>query len=503
MSLNGIKLGGLAIAVFAYTVTQTLVTALVGVEPAGLFLPVAVAPVAAGLSLTAVGVALAVGAFPERYVDTVAKYVYVGGVGALAALAVASLVGRTGLGDAGLASTLALVGALGGAVLGDRVAANARRSRLLGTQLRFGELVNEQLRHEVLNAATVIDGMAELASDDDPEAVDAINDAVERLEMTVNSITDVTDDAEPGRRRVADVGTLVREEVAALGGQAPATETAVGDLPSGTHVLADGRLRLAVRKAVEWVGEHAPSGPVRVDASVDDGVEIAVDGPSSGEREAAATPSARFLLRVVELVVERHGGVVETVGDGRDRRPPLRIRLPETAPGDGIATVDGVARARVRSAAVAGVVGGVLMGLLLQATGSVAVIGALYGVESAVVGWVTHLFHSVTFALLLAAGLSATRLDDVASGRLRTAAVGAAFGALLWLVAAGLLMPAWARLLGVAVPFPNLPVTGLLTHLVWGVAVGVTYRTACAGGPRLRPDSLAGLFRRSADSGPE
>jgi len=149
--------------------------------------------VAAGLSLTAVGVALAVRAFPGRYADTVARYVYAGGVGALVTPAAASLASRAEmwlLGDAGLASTMSLVGGLGGAVLEDRVAVGDRRSRLLGIRVRFGEPVNERLRHEVFDAATVIDGMAEMAGDGDDRAIDSSNDAVGRPETTVDTITD-------------------------------------------------------------------------------------------------------------------------------------------------------------------------------------------------------------------------------------------------------------------------------------------------------------------------
>lgn len=71
----------------------------------------------------------------------------------------------------------------------------------------------------------------------------------------------------------------------------------------------------------------------------------------------------------------------------------------------------------------------------------------------------------------------------------------------MWLAAAGLLMPARARLLGVAVPLPNLPAAGLVAHLAWGVTVGGSYRTVCAAYPRFRPDGVAGSFRR-VGSGP-
>ena len=83
---------------------------------------------------------------------------------------------------------MSLVGGLGDAVLEDRVAAGDRRSRLLGIRMRFGEPVNERLRHEVFDAATVVDGTAETADGDD-RAIDTSNDAVGRLETTVDAIT--------------------------------------------------------------------------------------------------------------------------------------------------------------------------------------------------------------------------------------------------------------------------------------------------------------------------
>lgn len=150
-----------------------------------------------GLSLTAVGVALAV-ASPGRYADTVARYVYVGGVGALVTLAAASLVGRAEmwlLGDAGLASAMSPVGGLGGAVLKNRVAVGDRRSRPLGIRARFDEPANERLRHEVFDAATVIDGITETAT----TGPSTVSDAVGRPETTVDAVAGHCGDDERSR----------------------------------------------------------------------------------------------------------------------------------------------------------------------------------------------------------------------------------------------------------------------------------------------------------------
>lgn len=77
------------------------------------------------------------------------------------------------------------------------------------------------------------------------------------------------------------------------------------------------------------------------------------------------------------------------------------------------------------------------------ANGGLPVIGALYGVETAAIGWITHLFHSIVFALLF--------------------------------VAAGLFMPVWLRAVGIPATLPNLPSIGLVGHGIWGITLGLGY----------------------------
>ncbi len=73
-----------------------------------------------------------------------------------------------------------------------------------------------------------------------------------------------------------------------------------------------------------------------------------------------------------------------------------------------------------------------------------------------------------------------TRVRGVASG-VTVAAVGflltrsataASTTAALWLVAAGLVMPIWLRVLGVRTPVPNLTAAGLIGHVLWGLTLG-------------------------------
>lgn len=52
---------------------------------------------------------------------------------------------------------------------------------------------------------------------------------------------------------------------------------------------------------------------------------------------------------------------------------------------------------------------------------------------------------------------------------------GAGYGALLWFVAAGVVMPLWLRAVGIPAPVPNLGLPSLLNHLFWGVVFGGVY----------------------------
>lgn len=128
--------------------------------------------------------------------------------------------------------------------------------------------------------------------------------------------------------------------------------------------------------------------------------------------------------------------------------------------------------------AVGGIVGGVGFGILLQfVMGIMPVIGALYGVESLLAGWIAHLFNSLVFGLVYA-GLAATpRFAAWARDVGRGAGLGAAYGVVLWIVAAGIVMPIWLDVVGFASPppLPNLTVMGLIGHLVYGVLLGVVF----------------------------
>jgi uncharacterized membrane protein YagU involved in acid resistance len=125
---------------------------------------------------------------------------------------------------------------------------------------------------------------------------------------------------------------------------------------------------------------------------------------------------------------------------------------------------------------------------MVGAGGDVPVIGALYGVQEISVGVITHQFHSVVFGLTFAALLSALPATYTGTAANRVV-LGVGFGVLLWLVAAGLIMPVWLRLVGLAAPVPNLALPGFVGHVVWGLTLGTLYG---AGGRWLARTDAAG-----------
>lgn len=130
-----------------------------------------------------------------------------------------------------------------------------------------------------------------------------------------------------------------------------------------------------------------------------------------------------------------------------------------------------------QSAVIAALVAGVVMGFMIQfVMGIMPVIGALYGAPGIVTGWIAHLFHSVVFGLIYAAVVDRPALAEYATRVGSGVALGAAYGVVVWVVAAAIVMPLWLSALGMNAPaVPNFNPTSLVGHLVFGVLLGAGY----------------------------
>lgn len=143
------------------------------------------------------------------------------------------------------------------------------------------------------------------------------------------------------------------------------------------------------------------------------------------------------------------------------------------------------------AAAVAGLAAGVAMGVILSlGTGLMPLIGALYGMDTFLGGWIAHLANSVVFAFLFAAALSRAIVRRENFPVSTYAAIGVVYGAFLGLVTGGLLFPLWLNAGSDAgLPFPFLPFLGesfvvftlllSVAHLVYGAVLGTTYAVVC------------------------
>lgn len=134
------------------------------------------------------------------------------------------------------------------------------------------------------------------------------------------------------------------------------------------------------------------------------------------------------------------------------------------------------------SAAIAGIIATVAFGAMQHMAGQAAVIRgampAMYGLgPSLAIGWVIHLFHGVVLGLVYSVLVSLGPLREYSGQSVASIVLGVAYGVVTTIGLAWLLMPAWLSAIGFpnAPPLPNVGVTSLVGHVVYGVVLGVLY----------------------------
>jgi two-component system OmpR family sensor kinase len=494
-----VNYSGLVVAGVGFFLTRFTVTLAVDADPVRFFLA-GIVPLALGLGLTAFGVALAVADVEPSLARTTAVWCVVG-AGTMAVLVVLTLLGSTPM-SALDAETLRsrtylanflIGGSVGGTLTGLYASRNRRQREDMRQQAQRLEVLNRLLRHEVLNAVTVIRGYSqsgEEGADTDPAVVDEYAGAIEQ---TINEVKHLTWHGDAATE-VVDVADCIDRVLAGVDEQFPGAETTVEYHVEDTAVRADGRLETVVQHLVENAVVHDESDQPVVDISVREtrgGIEVSVadEGPGlpdrqrklleSGEIEEFDDPGAGFGLDIVRFLVESYGGTIETEVD--DTGTTVRVILRPV--GDvgpslraGARGVTGVRPAipHLAVTVVAALVAGVTYGVVAELLDSpVAFIGVYYASQpDAVVGWLTHEFHSLVFAFMFAGLLSVApvRYRDHVPGHV---AIATGWGVVVWLVAAGVVSPIWLRLVGIPAPLPSLTPTLLATHVTWGATLGL------------------------------
>ena len=233
------------------------------------------------------------------------------------------------------------------------------------------DYLNHLMRHDVLNAMSVVIGLSHLLEEDetDPERRERLADIRRRSESVagfigrMRTLVEATNPDSP--LYPVDLAAVTREAVATvrLGNDDAVVET---DLPERAPVEANALLSSVVENLVGNAVEHNDTDRPHVHVSVrreDDRVALRVadDGPGfpPDRREEAFEPSGRgdhgFGLYLTRSLVERYGGTIAVTDNDPRGSVVTATFLPADAaadrtgrsggwnaePGDGPAAADG------------------------------------------------------------------------------------------------------------------------------------------------------------------
>jgi hypothetical protein len=132
------------------------------------------------------------------------------------------------------------------------------------------------------------------------------------------------------------------------------------------------------------------------------------------------------------------------------------------------------------SAVLAGLAGGVVMGVILTVlnpAGLTVAIPSLYGLEGGIAGWVIHLSNSAILGVVFAAIVLTTPLQTYANSVAASTGLGATYGVLSWIVTGSIVLPLWLQAVGspAAMPVPTFAIPSLLWHLAYGIVLGAVF----------------------------
>lgn len=482
-----VKPGGLLVALVAFTLTRATVLDALALGSNPLALLAQFTPLLIGLGLSVFGVSLAVSTYDRAFVNTVARWFLLGTLGMFAVVGLAFVATDAGgpilqVRTSSLLANVLIGGAAAGVLLGVSSASTRRHRRELARRNDQAVLLNRLLRHEVLNALTVVRGQADLLAEGDESGnVEALDRNADRIENTIGEVGFLVRTSGEEALDSIHLAATIRDAVAVVNERVDGIAVTLDDLPEGVHVRADDHLQAVFTALLSHAVEFGGAERIHVGSSATGGsAEVYVSAAHDwfGPTERAALldglpefddPTVGYDVSITRLLVDQYGGDVSLSDDGAT----VVVSIPRTAAEAPPSETPGVDATAFRAVTVASLVAGVLMGVTIQTlSGGLPVIGALYGVESVTVGWITHLFHSLVFGVLFAAVLSRPWVQRYVDDPHTAALVGVVYGVGLWLVAAGLLMSLWLNLLGISTPFPSLGRVGLVGHVLWGGVLG-------------------------------
>lgn len=491
---GGFKLEGLLLAILGFGLSRFTVAESLQVDAAIPFLIAGLIPLIAGLGLSVFGIILAIGIFRREYVRSVTLWAYIGVavVILIIGLTAADAVLRGDTFDMQIGSDLfvanvLLGGALGGAILGDRISSTRRSRRQAEQRAEWGIVINRLLRHDVLNAATVIHGYSALSTDQRATVdSDAIATAADRIHATIERVGDFTMDPSNDLHPI-DLGSAIEEATAEF-----ASTDVSFEIQDGVFVRADRGIVIAIRELLQALRayqrpvEGQEAEPLRIHFDPDDyfvQVHVEADGLVLTTEELAKLntgvlpefddPKTGFGFQIANMLVDQYDGDISvTQAPGTT----VTISLYRTVEEGAMHSTLRVSRRELIAISTASLIAGVIMGVYLHVSaGLLPVIGALYAVPNQIVGWITHLFHSLVFGLFFVAGTTLPVFNFSYSYAVARVLLAVGWGIILWLLAAGVVMPLWLQFVGIETMVPNLSRGGLISHTLWGAVLGISY----------------------------
>jgi two-component system OmpR family sensor kinase len=492
-----VNYSGLVIAGIGFFLTRFTVTLALYEDPVQFYLS-GVIPLVLGLGLAAFGVALTVADVDPALVRTTALWCVIG-AGTMFVLVVLTLVGSAqGAVDLDVARSQAYLsnfligGSVGGTLTGLYAARNREQRSAVEQQANRLVTLNRILRHEVLNAVTAIRGYTQVDPVEHPEAMEVIESQSTDIQQTIEEVKYLTRraGASGGAGDPLDLAPILEQSIETVEDRHSDVSVTLEDVPGGLAVHANDRLGQVFTQLLDNAVIHGNDDTpvVRIEAtSAAVAVTVRDEGPGlpenqrrlleTGAIEAFDDPTAGFGLNVVRLLVESYGGSIDTKID--DTGTDITVTLPRVVdssdPGPNrrdLASVQPLAPHLAVSFVVA-ILAGIPYGIAaVSLGGSVAGIGVFYGTASPVVGWLTHEFHSVVFGFVYV-GLLSVALERYRNSLGTYLGVALVWCLFLWVVAAGLVAPTWLRLLDIPATIPNLSGRLLVSHLAWGLSLGL------------------------------
>lgn len=498
---------GVVIAIIGFILTRFTVT-FAAINTRTAFVIIVILPLVSGLGLSAFGVILTVDFHHRSFVRTVTRWC-LAGTFLMLAIAVVTLIGTdpwmlrnvTAFREHPMLSNILIGGALGGTLTGVYAARVQDQKSKLKEQTNRTVLLNRLLRDRIINTATVIDGRANLIKSRPDGGITRSADIIEsKADAIVQTIEDIKYLAQTADRSVeslgrVDIDTAVAQAIADVRSQYPQTALSIEYDPPGTQigVYANEHLTEAVVQLLQNSVKHNDNSTPTIEIGINStdrtaSIWIRDDGPGlpptqqqlleHGDVADFDDPTTGFGLNIVRLLTELFEGQLRTVVTDQGSTVEIELlRIEEAAATDRAHPLrfSDLSATKIGAASIAAIAAGICMGAIMQQlAGLIPVIGSLYGVGNPLVGTITHLFHSVVFAVMYLGLLSG--LFPVSGERIQVRiGVALGFSVLLWLIAAGVVMPLWLRFAGIESTFPNLTVVSLIGHLVWGMTLAIVF----------------------------